>query len=98
MYDACPSIDCVRKIVNEKMTKNNEAIPSEKGLAIFDDALKHMLRIWRTINSKRGSVLLVGVGGYEKPSLTKLSSCILNRSSSRLHWLRITMKTTWKIT
>ena len=66
-----------QKIVNEKMTKYNEAFPSKKmELVIFDDALKHMLRIWRIINSKRGSALLVGVGGSGKQGLTKLSSFI----------------------
>jgi dynein heavy chain len=35
-------------------------------LVIFDDALFHLLRLIRTVNSPAGNMLLVGVGGSGK--------------------------------
>jgi dynein heavy chain, axonemal len=77
VYEACPSIDAVRKITIEKLGLYNETNQSKKmNLVIFDDALRHLLRLCRIIGTKRGSALLVGVGGSGKQSLTKLASFI----------------------
>jgi dynein heavy chain len=75
VYEACPSLEDCRKIANEKLEGYNEKFPSKKmPLVIFDDALYHMLKISRIINTSGGNALLVGVGGSGKQSLTKLSS------------------------
>jgi dynein heavy chain len=77
VYEACQSINAIRKVTVEKLASYNEVNISKKmGLVIFDDALKHLLRLCRILNTKRGSAMLVGVGGSGKQSLTKLSSFI----------------------
>jgi dynein heavy chain len=77
VYEAVPDMESIRKRVYAKMDGYNEKFPSKKmNLVIFDDALRHLLRITRILNSPRGNCLLVGVGGSGKQSLTKLASFI----------------------
>jgi len=77
VYEACPDIETIRKKCNDKLDSYNEKFPSKPmNLVIFDDALKHLLRLTRIVNSPSGNALLVGVGGSGKQSLTKLSAFI----------------------
>jgi len=77
VYEACPDIETIRKICNQKLENYNTKNASKQmSLVIFDDALKHLLRITRIINTPGGNILLVGVGGSGKQSLTKLASFI----------------------
>jgi len=67
VYEACPDVDAIKKICNIKMEAYNVKFPSKQmNLVIFDDALKHLLRITRIINTPGGHIMLVGVGGSGK--------------------------------
>jgi dynein heavy chain len=80
VYEACPDTDHIRKIVNAKLEGYNLKYASKQmNLVVFDDALKHLLRITRIINTPGGNILLVGVGGSGKQSLTKLASYIAKK-------------------
>ena len=75
VYEACADIPSIKKRVNQRLEEFNEANPAKKmNLVIFDDALFHLLRMTRILNSKSGNILLVGVGGSGKQSLTKLAA------------------------
>jgi dynein heavy chain len=80
VYEACPDVDTIKKICNAKLEAYNLKNASKQmNLVIFDDALKHLLRVTRIINTPGGNVLLVGVGGSGKQSLTKLASYIAQK-------------------
>lgn len=67
VYEAVPDVETIRRKCNAKLAAYNEKYSSKKmNLVIFDDALFHILRITRVINSPSGNILLVGVGGSGK--------------------------------
>jgi dynein heavy chain len=77
IYEDGGTIENMRARACYFLAKYNEAYPSKRmDLVLFDDALKHLLRISRLIETPRGCGLLVGVGGSRKQSLTRLAAFI----------------------
>jgi len=93
IYEDGGSIENIRARAYQFLSKYNETYPSKRmDLVLFDDALKHLLRISRLIETPRGCGLLVGVGGSGKQSLTRLAAFI-----SRSFCFQITLTKQYKL-
>ena len=69
-----------KKLVNflgSKLEEFNTSPVSKMHLVFFEEAVLHILRIARILRQPRGNILLIGVGGSGKQSLTKLVTYIL---------------------
>jgi len=74
IYEPAYSWDFVKEKAYFYRDRYNEQYPSKAmNLVLFDEAMMHMMKINRTIQQKRGSAMLVGVGGSGKQSLARLA-------------------------
>ena len=56
-------------------------------LVFFQDAVLHILRICRALRQPRGNIMLIGVGGSGKQSLTRLSSYMYEMSFKQIEMI-----------
>ena len=74
-YAPIPSYEALNKILVEALDNYNE-LNTMMNLVLFRDAMEHVCRINRILESPRGNALLVGVGGSGKQSLARLAAFI----------------------
>lgn len=71
-----------------KLDEYNTTSTKKMNLVFFEIAVEHILRITRTLRQPRGNILLIGVGGSGKQTLTILSSYILTYSLYQIELTR----------
>uniref|UniRef100_A0AAQ5YU21 Dynein axonemal heavy chain 17 n=1 Tax=Amphiprion ocellaris TaxID=80972 RepID=A0AAQ5YU21_AMPOC len=76
-YMAVESWSSLNKVLLEVLDSYNE-VNVTLNLVLFEDAMAHICRINRILESPRGNALLVGVGGSGKQCLTRLAAFISN--------------------
>ncbi|KAM7359342.1 dynein heavy chain at 89D isoform 2-T2 [Cochliomyia hominivorax] len=72
-YEDLLDYEAVFHLFNEILEEYQER-KGKMTLVLFEDCLEHLTRVHRTLRMHRGHVLLVGVGGSGKKSITRLSS------------------------
>ena len=74
-YMPLTSWDSLSQLLTEALKGYNE-LNAAMDLVLFEDAMDHICRINRILESPRGNALLVGVGGSGKQSLSRLAAYI----------------------
>ncbi|XP_044310020.1 dynein axonemal heavy chain 9 [Varanus komodoensis] len=85
-YMPVQSWESLNQILVEALENHNE-VNAAMDLVLFEDAMCHVCRINRILESPRGNALLIGVGGSGKQSLTRLAAFI-----SSLEVFQITLR------
>uniref|UniRef100_A0A2K5TY45 Dynein axonemal heavy chain 17 n=1 Tax=Macaca fascicularis TaxID=9541 RepID=A0A2K5TY45_MACFA len=85
-YVSVTDVAPLNKLLVDVLDSYNE-INAVMNLVLFEDAVAHICRINRILESPRGNALLVGVGGSGKQSLSRLAAYI-----SGLDVFQITLK------
>lgn len=77
-YEQISDYKRLLKILDDKLDEYNSEHQSKMHLVFFSDAIDHITRIARVLRLARGNMLLIGMGGSGKQSLTKFSTFTSN--------------------
>eukprot|EP00746_Dinoflagellata_sp_MGD_P006891 gnl/MRDRNA2_/MRDRNA2_113587_c0_seq1.p1 gnl/MRDRNA2_/MRDRNA2_113587_c0~~gnl/MRDRNA2_/MRDRNA2_113587_c0_seq1.p1 ORF type:complete len:2479 (+),score=556.96 gnl/MRDRNA2_/MRDRNA2_113587_c0_seq1:117-7439(+) len=73
-YEEISDMKAMKETIEEYLEDYNNVFTIQMPLVMFLDACEHCARISRVLSQPNGNVLLLGVGGSGRQSLTRLSS------------------------
>lgn len=77
IYQEVNSFKRLKESLENSLEDYNSSTNAKMNLVLFDFAVRHITRISRVLSWNNGNLLLIGVGGSGRQSLTKLSSFVL---------------------
>ncbi|KAJ3195453.1 Dynein heavy chain 2, axonemal [Irineochytrium annulatum] len=81
VYEELIDFDKMKKFIEDKLFDyNQEPGFIQVDLVLFRDAIEHICRITRILRQPCGNVLLIGVGGSGRQSLTRLAAYVVDIS------------------
>ena len=80
LYEEVKDLNKLSHILNDMLEEYNVTFPTRMNLVFFLDALTHTARISRILRQPRGNIMLIGVGGSGKQSLTTIAAFIAGMS------------------
>ncbi|XP_017772772.1 PREDICTED: dynein heavy chain 2, axonemal [Nicrophorus vespilloides] len=85
LYDDLNDLTVVRKHLEVQMEEYN-ASPNvvRMDLVLFKDAIDHICRIVRVVSQQRGNMLLVGIGGSGRQSVSRIAAYLAELSTFQI--------------
>ena len=78
LYEEVKDLNKLTTVLNDLLEVYNVSFPTQMNLVFFTDALTHAARISRILRQPRGNIMLIGVGGSGKQSLTTMAAFVGN--------------------
>lgn len=88
-YEEFPNMQLLNKRAYEFLISYNSIKSPALELVMFQEALEQLCRICRILRMSRGNMMLVGLGGSGKQSLTKLAAYICHCATYQIHITKV---------
>ena len=88
VYEDVRDAGALKTLLEERLEDYNAAGHVPMDLVLFRDAVEHVARIVRVIRLQRGNMMLIGVGGSGRQSLTRLASYVLEYKTFQIEVTR----------
>jgi dynein heavy chain len=95
LYDEVDSHEALIATIDNYLSEYNMLSKKPMDLVMFQFAVEHVSRIARVLLQPKGNILLVGVGGSGRQSLTRLAAYILEQTLFQLEITKNYNKVNW---